>query len=156
MDGGEVDANAGVVLPKDMPMFKTHRLPNSRFDNFRQETTAAVGMNTNLDKTESPSENFTVPTLPRVKAGWRASSGNLRQTPPVDIKERLRLFATRSMYDLTEPSDDSPDSSFKHKRPTSSFTAPDTNNKTLLGNPPSEEEKLSLSLDNMLCLNTSS
>lgn len=159
----EVSADADVKLPKNLPMFKTHRLPNSRFEDLLQEGTEAVHLNTPTVFTSTPtadpqSETFSLSSVPRIKAGWKSSTGTLDSnghTPSIDIKERLRLFAARSTSDLTEPNVDLPDSSFRVKRGTFRVSSPDTNKEPLV-NSSSEEKKLSLSLNNMLGLSNHS
>ncbi|KAF4084516.1 hypothetical protein AMELA_G00129590 [Ameiurus melas] len=165
IDDREVSANADVKLPKSLPMFKTHRLPNSKFDDLQDATEAVdpVDLNTNPIKTESPSATVSVPTVPRVRAGWKSSTGTLdsnANSQSIDIKERLRLFTTRSMYNLTTPSDPAsselPDTPTNVRQGTFKVINPDSEKDHPQVNSTSKNDQLSLSLNNMLGLSSSS
>ncbi|KTF88765.1 hypothetical protein cypCar_00018868 [Cyprinus carpio] len=150
----EVDGTtAEIKLPKNIPLFKSHRLPDSNIDSVLQELTGAVDLSTDSTK----STNDAVVSVSSVKTNLKASSPSVGvngQTASVDIRERLRLSNTRT----TSPDfgiSSEPGTPTKVNRGTFKVTKPDADKDYPVIDTTSNEDdaKIALSLNNMLGLN---
>lgn len=150
----EVDGNTEIKLPKNIPLFKTHSLPASNIDSILQERIGAA------DVTIDPAKTITdaVVSVSSVKTNLKASSPSVGvngQRGSVDVLERLRLSNARTISQDCGISSE-PGSPPKANRGTFKVTNPDANKDHPVVDTTSNDKdaKLSLSLNNMLCLQT--
>ncbi|KAK5853530.1 hypothetical protein PBY51_014675 [Eleginops maclovinus] len=167
-DEEETDSESDVLNAEmEMPVFKTHRLPRSSIDGI-----GGIGDTLNLSKLDTEAKDYVVSKgirLPIVNATSKAGG-------KVDIMERLRMANKRTSPASISPTDAKSDIDLNLAAPSLDVSASTEADSSLMRGgtfkvekPESvlglvapeistsdENDKLSLSLSNMLCLNKQS